>query len=85
MADAAPFLRELSDAGLPAHVESEILSFDFPDFTSAWAALAGVTTAHLALELQHEAERAVVELMYPDGEGPRRFNNQTHFIIGRVD
>ena len=84
MEDAAPFLRELADAGLDAHVENEVLGFDFPDFASAWTALAGVTTAHLPLDLQQEAQRAVMKLMYPSGDAPRRFNNLTQFVLGRV-
>lgn len=84
MADAAPFLRQLAEAGLEAHVQSEVLSFEFADFNSAWTALAGVTTAHLPLDLQKEAQRTVMKLMYPNGDGPRRFDNLTHFILGRV-
>jgi hypothetical protein len=38
---------QLSAVGIKARVETEMLGFDFPDFDSAWTALAGVTTAHL--------------------------------------
>ena len=85
LADPAPFLKQLAEAGINAHVETEVFGFDFPDFRSAWNALAGVTTAHLPPEQQQEAQRAVMKTMYPRGNGPRQFRNLTQFIIGQVD
>ena len=84
LADPSTFLRQLVTAGIEAHVETETLSFDFADFASAWDALAGVTTAHLPPESQHEAKSAVMAAMYPHGDGWRRFRNLTQFIIGRA-
>ncbi len=83
MADSGPFLRQLADAGLDAHVETEALGFDFDDFPSAWDALAGVTTAHLTLDRQQEAKEAVMAAMYPHGDEPRHFRNVTQFIMGQ--
>ena len=82
LADPAPFLQQLAGAGIEALVETETLGFDFPDFLSAWDVLAGVTTAHLAPEQQRQAQQAVLDLMYPDGDGPRQFRNLTQFITG---
>lgn len=82
LADPSPFLELLSDNGIPAHVESETLGFDFDDFASAWEALAGVTTAHLDPERQQEAKHTVLAAMYPNGDGPRHFRNVTQFIVG---
>ena len=84
LADPTLFLQQLTDAGMEAHVEGEMLGFDFPDFPSAWTALAGVTTAHLPPDEQHGARRAVRDAMYPRGNAPRRFGNLTRFIIGRA-
>jgi len=83
LADPSPLLQQLAEAGVRAHVEPQVLGFDFPDFDSAWTALAGVTTAHLPLEQQQAAQRAVQDEMYPDGDGPRRFENLTQFIVGQ--
>jgi SAM-dependent methyltransferase len=83
LADPAPLLAQLEAAGIEARVETETLSFDFPNFASAWDALAGVTTAQLAEEQRQEAKTAVKAAMYPDGDGPRRFRNLTQFILGR--
>src|SRR5207245_8098214 len=47
LADASSFLRQLDIAGVRTRVDTQTLGFDFPDFRSAWATLAGVTTAHL--------------------------------------
>ena len=49
-----------------------------------WTALAGVTTAHLPRDEQHEARRAVMDTMYPRGNAPRHFGSLTRFIIGRA-
>ncbi len=82
--------------GIPASVQAEDdyersgyylgaglgLGFDFPDFHSAWTALAGATTAHLPPDQQQAAQRAVQQEMYPHGDGPRHFDNLTQFIIG---
>jgi SAM-dependent methyltransferase len=82
LADAAPFVDQLRQAGMTVSVETEMLGFDFPDFRSAWDALAGVTTAELAADQRRAAQEAVLEALYPDGDGPRHFNNLTQFIIG---
>jgi TRAP-type C4-dicarboxylate transport system substrate-binding protein len=74
----------LAKAGVDAHVEAELLGFDFDDFESAWAILAGVTTAELAPERRNEAKAAVRVLMWPDGDGPRHFSNMTQFIVGAL-
>ena len=84
LADASGFLRQLNAAGISAHVETETLGFDFPDFASAWDTLAGVTAAQLPPERQREARDAIMAVMYPNGDGPRRFRNATHFIVGHV-
>jgi len=83
LADAAPFLRQLADAGIEARVERETLGFDFESFGAAWNTLAGVTTAQLPPERQREAQAAVMAAMYPQGDAPRHFRNTTQFIVGR--
>ncbi|MDO8614153.1 MAG: methyltransferase domain-containing protein [Dehalococcoidia bacterium] len=83
LADPAPFLAQLAEAGIDAHVETETLGFDFPDFSSAWEVLAGVTTADLSPERKEEARAAVRALMWPEGDRPRHFRNVTQFIVGQ--
>ena len=84
LADLAPFLKQLSEAGIEACVETQVLSFNFPDFHSAWEALAGVTTADLPPDQQKAAKKAVMDEMYLDGDGCRRFDNLTQFVIGQA-
>ncbi len=84
LAEPSGFLRQLDAAGIQARVETATLGFDFPDFASAWDALAGVTTAQLPPERQQEAKDAVRLAMYPKGDGPRHFRNVTQFIVGRA-
>lgn len=84
LADPRMFLEQLKGAGIRARVETETLGFDFPDFSSAWDTLAGVTTAHLPPERQQEAKDAVIAAMYPDRDAPRHFRNETQFIIGEA-
>jgi SAM-dependent methyltransferase len=83
LTDATPFLEQLRIAGVHAYVESEMLGFDFSDFTAAWDTLAGVTTAQLLIERKQEAKEAVMAAMYAKGDGPRHFRNVTQFIVGR--
>jgi SAM-dependent methyltransferase len=82
LADPGAFLDQLEAAGIDAHVETEALEFDFPDFGSAWDALARVTAALLAPERREEARAAVLSEMWPDGDGARSFRNETHFLTG---
>ena len=82
MADPSPFLAQLAEAGVDARVDSEITEFAFDDFASAWAVLAGVTAARIAPERLEPAKAAVRAEMWPEGDGPRRFRNETQFIIG---
>jgi SAM-dependent methyltransferase len=84
LADPGPFLTQLAEVGVQARIETEVLGFDFDDFESAWAILAGVTTAALAPERREEAKAAVRDLMWPGGEGPRHFRNTTQFIVGAL-
>jgi SAM-dependent methyltransferase len=84
LADARPLLTQLAEAGVHARIETEVLGFDFDDFESAWAMLAGVTTAALAPERREEAKAAVRALMWPRGEGPRHFSNMTQFVVGAL-
>ena len=83
LADPAPFVDQLAEAGIDASVETEALGFDFDDFSSAWDVLAGVTTAALEPEQREEAKAAVQAVMWPGGVGPRHFRNVTQFIVGR--
>jgi hypothetical protein len=52
------------------------------DFASAWDVLAGVTASQLEPERAEAAKTAVRKTMWPNGDGWRRFCNETHFIIG---
>ena len=83
LADPTPFLHQLAEAGIVAHVETETLGFDFPDFASAWEVLAGVTTAQLIPEQREKARAAALAAMWPEGDGPRHFRNVTQFIVGQ--
>ena len=83
LADPAPFVNQLEEAGIDASVETDALGFDFDDFSSAWEVLAGVTTAALEPEQREEAKAAVQAAMWPGGVGPRHFRNVTQFIVGR--
>ena len=82
LADLEPFFHELARSGIDAHVETEVLGFDFDDFASAWDTLAGVTTAMLPPARQQEAQAAVQAAMWPDPNEPRHFRNTTQFIVG---
>ena len=82
LADTAPLIEQLADAGIDASVETESLGFDFDDFSFAWEVLAGVTTALLAPEQREAAKAAVQAAMWPDGVGPRHFRNVTQFVVG---
>jgi SAM-dependent methyltransferase len=84
LSDPRPFLIQLAEVGVDAHVETEVLGFDFHDFESAFAILAGVTTVGLAPERRDEAKAAVKNLMWQGVEGPRHFRNGTHFIVGAL-
>jgi hypothetical protein len=83
LADPAPFLTQLAEAGITAPVETETLGFDFEHCASAWDVMARVTTSQLAPERQQEAKEAVLAVMWPHGDGPRHFRNVTQFIVGQ--
>jgi hypothetical protein len=83
LADPTPFLAQLAEAGINAHVETETLGFDFDNFRAAWDVLASVTTAQLAPALQQEAQAAVLATMWPHNDGPRHFRNVTQCIVGQ--
>lgn len=83
LADPAPFLAQLSAAGIVTRVETVMLSFEFGTFSAAWEALAGVTAAGLAAERRVETQAATRAAMgWDDPAMPRRFDNATHMLIG---
>jgi len=84
LADPQIFLQQLATAGIEARAETEVLGFEIDSFARAWDALARVTTAHLAPDVQAAAKEAVQAAMYPLGDGPRHFRNVTQFILGRA-
>jgi SAM-dependent methyltransferase len=84
LANPSAFVGQLATAGINAEVRTEVLGFDFDDFESAWKVLAGVTTAELGPERREEAKAAVRNVMWPLGDGPRHFQNTTHFIVGHL-
>jgi SAM-dependent methyltransferase len=83
LADPSPFVNQLAEAGIAAHVDTETLGFDFASFAQAWEVMAHVTTSQLAPAQQQEAKAAVLALMWPQGDGPRHFRNVTQFIVGQ--
>ena len=83
LADPTPFLEQLGNVGIDAHVVTETLGFEVDSFAQAWDVFAGVTTAKLSPERRLEAREAVSAAMWPHGEGPRHFRNSTQFIVGR--
>lgn len=82
LADPAPFLAQLEQAGIAAVVDTEVVEFEFAAFEQAWDVLAGVTTANLDDERRAQAKQAVQDAMWPDPRSPRVFKNRTHFIVG---
>jgi SAM-dependent methyltransferase len=83
LANPKPLLAQLEDAGIHASVETDVVEFEFDSFASAWDVLARVTTSSLDPDKQQEAKAAVLAMMWPHGDGPRRFRNSTQFIVGR--
>jgi SAM-dependent methyltransferase len=83
LADPMPFLQQLAEAGITAHVETETLGFDYENFDLAWDVLAGTSAADLAPDRQQMAREAVKALMWPHGDGLRHFRNLTQFIVGQ--
>ena len=65
-------------------MQTEVQEFDFDDFESAWNVLVGVTTSQLGPERREEAKAAVRNVMWPHGDGRRRFRNTIQFIVGRL-
>ncbi|MGH3090972.1 MAG: class I SAM-dependent methyltransferase [Gaiellaceae bacterium] len=82
LADARPFLEDLSRSRIEARVETEVTEFEFASFDAAWEVLAGVTTADLLPDRREEAKAAVQAAMWPEPHEPRRFRNATQFITG---
>jgi len=85
LSDPAPFRGQLVAVGIATDVETETLGFNFDSFAAAWDALASVTAAQLAPDRLQAAQAATFAAMYPDGDGPRHFRNETLFIVGTRD
>jgi len=82
LANPQPFLSQLGDFGVDAQAESEVLSFEFPDFITAWDVLAGVTATQLSPERCAIAQEAVRTVMWREPQQSRRFENTTQYLTG---
>lgn len=83
LANPAPFLAQLADAGIDATTEEMDVVFEFASLDDAWNAFAGVTASKLTPELREQAKAAVRAELYPDGDGPRLYRNVAIFITGK--
>jgi ubiquinone/menaquinone biosynthesis C-methylase UbiE len=82
LADPRPFIEELRRSGIEAHVETEVVDFEFDNFEEAWDVFAGVTAAHIPPERQGDAQAAVQAAMWPEPDQRRRFRNLVQLIVG---
>ncbi len=82
MADPAPFLRNLAESGIEATVEQEECDFEFADLQEAWDIFAHVTAMRMSPERRDAARAEVARQMWPAGDGPRRFHNVIHLLVG---
>ncbi|HSH00479.1 MAG TPA: class I SAM-dependent methyltransferase, partial [candidate division Zixibacteria bacterium] len=80
LGDPQPFVTALQEQGLTVTVDSIVTTFEFPDFDTSWVPLAGVTAKKLDKDTLHRARAAVYSEMWPDGDGPRVFQNTTQYI-----
>lgn len=85
MGNAQPFVRRLLDQGLKTEVDAITTNFVCKDFESAWESLAAGTANKMDPKKRETAKAAVFEAMWPDGDGPRTFNNHTQYIIATAD
>ena len=83
MADPEPFVRSLAESGIAATVEREECDFEFADLQEAWDIFAHVTAMRMSPERRGEARAEVFRQMWPAGDGPRRFHNVIHFLVGK--
>jgi SAM-dependent methyltransferase len=82
LAEPAAFLAQLERQGIHCAVDTAVIGFDFEDFDNAWNVLAAVTAAHLPPDREQEARHAAFTQMWPDGDGPRHFDNLVLFLTG---
>ncbi len=83
LANPAPFLTLLAEAGIDAYVETETVGIDFDDFASAWKVLGGVAVSDMPNDKQQEARNAIIHQMWPNGDGPRHFHNVAQLFVGQ--
>ena len=82
MADPAPFVRNLAESGIEATVEQEECDFELADLQEAWDIFAHVTAMRMSPERRDAARAEAARQMWPAGDGPRRFRNVIHFLVG---
>ena len=82
MAEPAPFIAQLAEAGIAADAEDVRSDFDFASSRDAWDVSAAVTANQLDAGRQEAAKAAVQAALYPQGDGPRRFRNVGRIIAG---
>jgi SAM-dependent methyltransferase len=82
MADPSEFLAQLSVAGMPARVEREPFTFEFPNLETAWQVLAGVVSTRMSSGQQAAAQDEIANLMWPEPAGSHEFQNMALYLVG---
>jgi hypothetical protein len=75
-------VRSLKENGIEATVEQEEAEFGFANLEEAWSIFAVVTAMRIPPEQREAARAEVRRQMWSGGDGPLRFRNRIHFLVG---
>lgn len=83
LGDPTGLMMLLAKRGIATTYHSKVVEWDHPNFDDAWETFAIVTSLRMSPEQMSKARAHVLKDMWGGKDGPRKFRNNVHYIVGR--
>jgi SAM-dependent methyltransferase len=83
LADPSKLMMMFAKHGIATTYHSKDVEWEHPNFEDAWETFAVVTSLRMSDEETANAKAHVLKEMWNGKDGPRKFSNRVHYIVGR--
>jgi len=83
LSDPTKLMMMLAKRGIATSYHSKVVEWEHPNFEDAWETFAIVTSLRMSPEQIEKAKALVLKEMWGGKDGPRKFVNKVHYIVGR--
>jgi SAM-dependent methyltransferase len=83
LSDPTKLMMMLAKFGVATTYHSKVVEWEHPNFEDAWETFAVVTSLRMSEDEMKKARAHVLKEMWDGKDGPRKFSNSVHYIVGR--